>query len=217
MVTVTGATARSARISATRELLLSAAERLFAEHGVVAVSNRQVSEAAGQGNNAAVGYHFGSKADLIRAIVHKHNERIEQMRAEKVEQATGSTDVRDWVSCLVDPFVHHVAGLGVPSWFGRFYAQIGTDPVYREIMTDESLHSPALVGAVDGLNSCLPGLPLEVRLERGDMTRHLVVLVVAERERSLAVGSPTPRATWQQTATGLSDAIAGLWLAPVSR
>ncbi|MFE2373757.1 TetR/AcrR family transcriptional regulator [Streptomyces sp. NPDC059398] len=214
---MTPATARHARVAATRELLVSAAERLFAEHGVVAVSNRQVSEAAGQGNNAAVGYHFGSKADLIRAIVHKHNDQIEQARAEKVEQATGSTDVRAWVACLVDPFVLHVAGLGVPSWFGRFYAQIGTDPVYREIMTDESLHSPALVRAVDGLNSCLPGLPPEVRLERGAMTRHLVVLVVAERERALAEGSPTPRDDWQQTATGLSDAIAGMWLAPVSQ
>ncbi|MCB5910056.1 TetR/AcrR family transcriptional regulator [Streptomyces pinistramenti] len=214
---MTGTGARSARISATRELLLSAAERLFAEHGVAAVSNRRVSEAAGQGNNAAVGYHFGSKGELIRAIVRKHNERIEQMRAEMVERACGSTDVRDWVACMVDPFVHHIAGLGVPSWFGRFYAQIGTDPVYREIMTDESLHSPSLVRTVEGLNNCLSGLPLEVRVERGDMMRHLVVLVVAERERALAESGPTARTSWQQTATGLSDAVAGLWLAAVSQ
>ncbi|MGO4759077.1 TetR family transcriptional regulator, partial [Streptomyces sp. 2MCAF27] len=62
-----GRTARAEQVSATRELILTAAERLFAERGVYAVSNRQVSEAAGQGNNAAVGYHFGTKADLVRA------------------------------------------------------------------------------------------------------------------------------------------------------
>jgi len=45
---------RTDRASLTREAILIAAERLFAEHGVFAVSNRQVSEAAGQGNNAAV-------------------------------------------------------------------------------------------------------------------------------------------------------------------
>ncbi|HEX2214632.1 MAG TPA: TetR family transcriptional regulator, partial [Mycobacterium sp.] len=58
-LTVTVTTARSVRTeraSVTREAILTAAERLFAEHGVYAVSNRQVSEAAGQGNNAAVGY-----------------------------------------------------------------------------------------------------------------------------------------------------------------
>ena len=42
---------KSDRASSTREAILTAAERLFAEHGVYAVSNRQVSEAAGQGNN----------------------------------------------------------------------------------------------------------------------------------------------------------------------
>ncbi|MGK2866028.1 MAG: TetR family transcriptional regulator, partial [Mycobacterium sp.] len=43
---------RTDRASTTREAILTAAERLYAEHGVFAVSNRQVSEAAGQGNNA---------------------------------------------------------------------------------------------------------------------------------------------------------------------
>jgi hypothetical protein len=36
---------RSGRASATRDLMLAAAERLFAEHGMAAVSNRQVGEA----------------------------------------------------------------------------------------------------------------------------------------------------------------------------
>ena len=63
---------RADRASSTQEAILKAAERLYAEHGVFAVSNRQVSEAAGQGNNAAVGYHFGTKTDLVRAIEQKH-------------------------------------------------------------------------------------------------------------------------------------------------
>ncbi|HVQ98771.1 MAG TPA: TetR family transcriptional regulator, partial [Mycobacterium sp.] len=39
-------TLRNDRANSTREAILAAAERLFAEHGVYAVSNRQVSEAA---------------------------------------------------------------------------------------------------------------------------------------------------------------------------
>ena len=100
---MTGKTVRAERVSATRELILAAAERLFAEHGVFAVSNRQVSEAAGQGNNTAVGYHFGTKADLVRAIARKHAEQIERLRLRMVAEIGDSADVRDWVACLVRP------------------------------------------------------------------------------------------------------------------
>src|ERR1043165_8563461 len=102
-------TGRTMRADATRELILDTAERLFAEHGVYAVSNRQVSEAAGQGNNAAVGYHFGTKADLVRAITRRRSAPTEVLRARMVADRAGSTDVRDWVTCLVRPVTDHLA------------------------------------------------------------------------------------------------------------
>lgn len=134
-----------------------------------------------------------------------------------VADAGESTDVRDWVACLVHPTTRHLAELGAPTWFGRFYAQISTDPAYREIMAAESLNSPSMVRAIDGLNRCLTDLPPQVRVERGDMVRQLMVHMLAERERALAENGPTPRDTWQQAATGLTDAIAGLWFAPVTQ
>jgi AcrR family transcriptional regulator len=96
-----GRTRRNEQVSSTREALLSAAERLFAEHGVHAVANRQISEAAGQGNNAAVSYHFGTKADVVGAIVRKHAGRMEQDRARMVAAAGDSTEPHDWVACTV--------------------------------------------------------------------------------------------------------------------
>ncbi|MEE2045897.1 helix-turn-helix domain-containing protein, partial [Nocardiopsis tropica] len=68
---MSGRVARSERVAATRETILSAAERLFAEHGMAGVSNRQIGQEAGQGNNTAVTYHFGSKEGLVRAIVRR--------------------------------------------------------------------------------------------------------------------------------------------------
>jgi AcrR family transcriptional regulator len=204
------------RVNETRELILAAAERLFAEHGVLAVSNRQVSEAAGQGNNTAVGYHFGTKTDLVRAIIRKHAEPIELIRQRMLAEVGDSSDARDWVACLVRPATAHLAALGSPTWYARFGAQVMTDPTLREIMIDESLTSPSLLQIVDGLNRCLPELPVEVRVERGDMARQLMVHMVAERERALAEGTPTPRSTWHDAATGLIDALVGLWLAPVT-
>lgn len=207
---------RTLRAAATRESILTAAERLFAEHGVFAVSNRQVSEAAGQGNNTAVGYHFGTKADLVRAIARRHSAPIEELRQRMVAEVSGSSDVRDWVACLVRPVAEHLDRVGSPTWFARFGAQIMTDPALRPIMIEESQSSPSLVRIVEELHRLLPDLPPEVRAERADMVRQLLVHMVAERERALADGTPTPRASWHDAATGMVDALVGLWLAPVT-
>jgi hypothetical protein len=37
--------------------------------------------------------------------------------------------------------------------------------------------------------------------------------VPAQRERALAEGAPTVRASWADTATGLVDVLVGVWLA----
>lgn len=213
---MSGGTVRAERVTATRESILTAAERLFAERGVIAVSNRQISDAAGQGNNTAVNYHFGTKADLVRAIVRRHAARIELIRARIVAQTTGATDLRAWVACLVHPATEHMAELGSPTWFARFNAQLMSDPVLRAIIVDESLTSPTLREVLAGINRCLAELPAPVRAERDDMARHLIVHVTAERERALAEGSPTPRSSWHDTATGLVDAIVGMLTAPVT-
>ena len=207
---------REEQVNATRELLLIAAERLFAEHGVHSVSNRQVSEAAGQGNNTAVGYHFGTKADLVRAIVRKHATRIEDLRARQLADLTDPDDVRGWVDCLVRPVLEHLAALGSPTWYARFCAQVVSDPALHRIMIEEALTSPSLQTILEGLKRCLPDLPPEVSAERGEMVRHLIVHVAAERERALAEHTPTPRSNWDDAATGLADAVVGMWLAPAT-
>ncbi len=208
------ARARSDRSTGTRESILDAAERLFAEQGVHGVSNRTIAEAAGQGNTAVVGYHFGTKTDLVRAVVHRHAERIEDRRAQMLDRLGDDSGIRDWVDALVRPTAEHLAELGSPTWYARFGAQVTTDPALREIMAAEALGAPALSRLIDGLNARLPDLPLEVRLERGDIVRLLMVHQFAERERALADGTHTPRATWDDAATGLVDVLVAVWTAP---
>ena len=186
---------KSDRASSTREAILTAAERLFAEHGVYAVSNRQVSEAAGQGNNAAVGYHFGTKTDLVREIEHRHRVPIERLREEMVAEAGDSTELRDWVGCLVRPLTDHLAELGNPSWYARFAAQAMADPAYHKIVVKDALSSSSLVQVIDGINRCLPDLPKDVHTERNVMARNLLMHTCAEWERALAERRPSPRST----------------------
>lgn len=210
------ATARVERVDSTRDAILAAAERLFAEQGLASVSNRQVSAAAGQGNNTAVNYHFGTKADLVRAIVRKHHVHTEQLCRDYVSRASGSTEIEDWVRCLVYPVTEHLASLGEVTWYARFSAQLESDPVYRELFADESLVSKSVQRIIDGLHTCLPEAPSHLRRERNMMARLLIVHTCAERERARVDYTAIERHTWEQTASGLVDAITGLYLAPVT-
>ncbi|MCV7176926.1 TetR/AcrR family transcriptional regulator [Mycolicibacterium sphagni] len=208
---------RTDRASLTREAILIAAERLFAEHGVFAVSNRQVSEAAGQGNNAAVGYHFGTKTDLVRAIEHKHAIPVEKLREERVGALGAGAELRDWAECLVLPLTDHLTAMGNPTWYARFAAQVMADPAYQKTVTRDALTLPSLITVLEGINRCLPDLPGDVRVTRNIMARNLLMHTCAEYERALAEGTSLPLTSWRTAASGLVDAIVGLWLAPVTR
>ena len=207
---------RGRQAAGTREAIMATAERLFAEHGVTAVSSRQISEAAGQGNNAAVGYHFGSKDELIRAIVHRHDEAIERSRRRFVDRVGAEGTPRAWVVCLVLPFTEHLAAAGATSWYARFLVQMSTDPALREIIDDEVLNSSQIVRIGQGLQPYLAALPTAVREERLQMIRSLLLHTCAERERALAASGEAPGPAWERTAGTLVDAITGLLLAPVS-
>ncbi|WP_205706863.1 TetR family transcriptional regulator [Kineococcus vitellinus] len=204
------------RGEATRTAIIEAAERLFAEHGLDNVSHRRISAAAGQGNNAAVGYHFGTAADLVAAIVERRSAPVERIRARMLAEVGSSPGIRDWAGCLVRPTAEHLQELGSPTWYARLSAQLATDPRRHALVVEHALRSPALRAVVAGLRSCLPGLPPEVRAERDDMARLLTVHVLAQRERVLAEGGTPARASWAECADGLVDALVGVWTAPVT-
>lgn len=62
--------------------IIEAAERLFGNFGIEAVSTRQIMLDAKVGNKSAVSYHFGSRADLVRAIWEHRLPVLEQRRHE---------------------------------------------------------------------------------------------------------------------------------------
>jgi AcrR family transcriptional regulator len=205
----------SDRSEGTREVLLAAAEQLFAERGMYAVSNRQISDAAGQRNNAAVCYHFGARTDLLRAIESKHRTPIEALRARMLAELVGSTELHDWVASLVRPLTDHLAELGIPSFYARFAAQAMADPNYRDVVTKDAVASPQLAHTIDGIIRCMPDLPKRVRFERIVMARNLLMHTCAEHEGALAVHGPRARSSWPLAAEGLIDAITGVWQAPI--
>ncbi|WP_284742430.1 TetR/AcrR family transcriptional regulator [Amycolatopsis sp. RTGN1] len=209
-----GATADVRRI-ATRKAILEVAVRLFAEQGVLAVSNRQIGAAAGKGNTSVVGYYFTSKADLVRALMRQFNERIEVKRQEWFKRLGAEPGLRDWVACLVHPYTEQLDEDGPPTWHARFIAQVVADPGMREITVEEA-SSESVARIRRGLSDCLPGLSDQVLAERTRIVSHVIVQMCAERERALAEGTPVQPASWEEFATGLVDVLVGMWTAAVT-
>lgn len=91
---------------ATREALMDAAERLFAEQGVDGVSVRAVNTAAGLAP-AAVHYHFGSKEALLDAVLIRRGRAVIadiSQRCDRLLELQGRPDPRDIIRALVAPY-----------------------------------------------------------------------------------------------------------------
>ncbi|UGT62014.1 TetR family transcriptional regulator [Nocardia asteroides] len=205
---------RTERAESTKQAIVTAAEALFAEHGIGAVSHRQIATASRQGNNAAVAYHFGTKADLVAAIHLRHAGVIEQRMERSLARMADSTELADWIDAMVRGLTDHLAALGTPSWYARFCAQAMADPVYADVLNHTAMAGPALNRVVAGMNRCLPELPQYIVAERHAMTRLLLNHTCADYEAGFAEGREMPRADWESVTAGLVDAMVGLWCAP---
>ncbi|MEU1953807.1 TetR/AcrR family transcriptional regulator [Nocardia rhamnosiphila] len=69
----------------TRTQILDAAERIFAERGFHGTSIRAITDLAGA-NLAAVGYHFGSKAELLAQVVRRVIEPINAAQCAELDR-----------------------------------------------------------------------------------------------------------------------------------
>ncbi len=92
----------------TRNQIKAAAQLLFARHGVDAVTVQQIVDAAGQRNNAALHYHFGSKEELISQMVVDGATVLEERRREmldEIEARGGPNSIREVMVVLVMPVI----------------------------------------------------------------------------------------------------------------
>jgi AcrR family transcriptional regulator len=70
----------------TRDRILDAAEKLFAQQDYDGTSLREITECAGA-NLAAVNYHFGAKKELYRAVLARRFRPINQSRLAQLDAA----------------------------------------------------------------------------------------------------------------------------------
>jgi AcrR family transcriptional regulator len=118
-----------------RQNILLAAEKLFARNGYHAVSIRDIADEAGV-PLALVGYYFGQKRELYRAIFEHWSTMIEE-RLESLRRALAIKD-GDRLTALVEAFIAPVIRLRA-SAEGEYYALLMTRGLSMQSEEEDSI------------------------------------------------------------------------------
>ena len=123
-----------ARDTETRERLLKAAARLFADRGFNKVTVRDICRAA-RANVAAVNYHFGDKLGLYREVLQS---AIDAMRAtnDAARRAGEGQAAEEQLRRYITVFVHRLLGSG-------------SDTVHKLVTREMNDPTPALDALVE--------------------------------------------------------------------
>ena len=196
-----------------REVLLNAAEELFAIHGIDAVSNRRIVEHAGAANHSAISYHFDGRDGLLRALVKRHVAEVAVRRDELIAGLGDSPSIHDFVHCRLSPLFEVFANLPRPSWRAQFLSQVGTVPSAIDIMQSVVAES-GLPEDVRFIHGEVNGLSEGVLRGRASLLAHMVIGVSADQEAKMNEG--THQGDWEQVGRFLIDAASGMLAAPVT-
>lgn len=115
----------------TRPNLVAAAEQLFADRGVEAVSLREIAREAGTRNVMAVQYHFTDRTGVLAAIAAKHLPEVDARRHALLDAAEGDSppSARAMAAALVRPLAAKLADDDGGPAFLRIQADLLNRPV----------------------------------------------------------------------------------------
>jgi AcrR family transcriptional regulator len=184
------------------DMIKQAALRLFSEHGVDGVTVRQIAEAAGQKNHAAVGYHFGSKEELVRAVIIHGARLIDEVRNAMLDEMEARGGPKSVIE-IVDLLVRSSLLADNPPWSACYNSFI----VVAQL-SNRRLVAKALGGRWNsGYQRCLDHLrKLSPNVPRAIMNQRLIFMgaalggILASRERELADRS-RKHPMWESAAT----------------
>ncbi len=174
--------------SATRERLLDAAAHEFAEQGVWNASLIEITRRAGQRNRAALRYHFGTREDVLSAVLERHVEFLAHREGELLAKAMATPD--DDVGAVVEAIVRPAAELAASGWRGRACLLI----VAELAGEDPARFSPELASVLARtggnevyalLAARMPAVSRELADERFSLITSFILRAVADRARAL--------------------------------
>jgi AcrR family transcriptional regulator len=195
----------------TRDMLLDAAARLFAERGIDNVSIAEIVRTAHQRNASAVHYHFGSRDEILRAVLARHVPVIADRRHELLEQARGqpAVDVRSAAEAIVRP-ITEFAQRGWREWA---YLQIGSEITGAVERTapdiQELMKQTAGYAAWKLLRQRCPTVPADLWRVRRDICIVFIGRAAADRARALDSGGASDLLSDNRFVDNLIDMVIG--------
>ena len=204
---------------ATRARIVAAAEKLFAERGIDAVSLVEIGKAAGQRNRSAVQYHFGDKPGLLHAILDKHTPGIEQERHRMMDEleGRGTPDLRGLVEVLVLPVARKLRDPDGGIAFVRINAALIGHPTYPLLTLDAQRVNRGADRLRRLVARAVPALPEPLWVPRWLLVTGLLFHGMADWSRAAeAVRGPQNAASRELFVSQLVDAIVAVAEAPLS-
>lgn len=192
----------------TRDHMIDVAERLFAEYGVEAVSLRMVGTEAGQRNNSAAQYHFGSKQGLIEAIIATRSPAVEARRQELVDEYARNAAAADpaaLVRLLVVPLAETIDRSRRRIWYLRFLANVIDHPMWEHITEPSKTEQPGLHYMGRQLRQLLPRLSPATFRRRNRWIAIIAFRILADHEYRVATADHAP-----STETVVEELVTGL-------
>jgi len=151
--------------SETREQLLAAAERLFAERGFGAVSVRMIAAEAGV-NWSLVGYHFRGKDGLLAEVYRRHCATLNGERLKLLTDARrAGLQLESVIEAFVRPALAEIQGEN-QNQFSRLRGMLAAEnaPLFTQLVAENFDQSSRTF--VAALRECLPGLTADEILWR---------------------------------------------------
>lgn len=185
----------------TREKLVTAATRVFAEHTIESASLLDIARQAGQRNRGAVHYHFGSRNGLLLAVMEQYVEQLatRQSAMIKAAEVLDGDDLKPVLETIVRP-ITELADLG---WRGRCYVVVLAELVEQDPNSLDPEVSTMLyrTGGAAGfalMRERMPELPDDVAIERVSLAATFVLRAVADRARTIERGDAGRRPQLEQ-------------------
>lgn len=163
--------------------MIEAAESLYGRNGLEGASLRQISIAAGTGNNYAVQYHFGDAAGLIRAILTKRLPEIDLAMARLLSRLKAQgrlAETRALIELLFRPLFDHVNSRGERA-HARFVLALLSSPAGAQHATGLLNMMPIADHVFGLLNAANPGIPPPFLRERQRLITIMVLTSVFNR------------------------------------
>jgi TetR/AcrR family transcriptional regulator, regulator of cefoperazone and chloramphenicol sensitivity len=178
--------------SGTRERIMDEAQRLFAVHGVEGAQISEIVRAAGQANDSAVHYHFGSRFGLLAAVCERQIAAMEPARTKALD-AVNAEGLADDLPALIGALVQPTGALLKTQdgrWFLLIMAQLSGRAGIRSKSMPREINSTVLLEQLVLIQAALRRtVPDRLARERLAIVVNLLTTALAERATQIDRGS----------------------------